>query len=81
MRKLLLGAIPALSLAFMTPAFSQGIQTPSAPNATPPTGTIPNVSTGNATRLGSPRHRRPMRRRVVALKRPAQQTVQDPSGR
>ena len=44
MRKLLLAAAPFMSLAVAAPAFSQGAQTPTAPNATPPSGTVQTPS-------------------------------------
>jgi len=44
MRKLLLAATPFLSLVAAAPAFSQGAQTPKAPNATPPSGTATSTT-------------------------------------
>jgi len=49
MRKLLSVALPLLSLLVAVPAFSQGTQTPNAPNATPPSGTATNTTSTNGT--------------------------------
>lgn len=64
MRKLILAAIPILSLAAAAPVFSQGLQTPSAPNATPPAGTLLNGRTSTAKRRNPVRRPRPTQRRL-----------------
>jgi hypothetical protein len=69
MRKLLLAAAAFLSLAVAAPAFSQGVQIPSAPNATPPIGTVPNASSSPPARVGPAHHRRRAHRRAVASER------------
>lgn len=64
MRKLILAAIPILSLAVAAPVFSQGLQTPSAPNATPPAGTLRDGRTSTVKRRSSARKPRPAKRRL-----------------
>lgn len=64
MRKLILAAIPILSLAAAAPAFSQGLQTPSAPNATPPAGTLRDGRTSTVKRHRPARAPRPAKRRL-----------------
>lgn len=64
MRKLILAAIPILSLAVAAPVSSQGLQTPSAPNATPPAGTLSNGRSSTAKRRSPARHPRPAPRPV-----------------
>ncbi len=71
MRKLILAAVSILSLAAAEPAFPQGLQTPGAPNATPPAGTLPD---GRTTTV---RRRRPVRRPRPA-RRPVQSEYQQP---
>ncbi len=71
MRKLILAAIPILSLLAAEPAFPQGLQTPGAPNATPPAGTLPDGRTSTV------RRRRPARRPRPAP-RPVQSEQQEP---
>lgn len=62
MRKLILAAVPILSLAAAEPAFPQGLQTPGAPNATPPAGTLSDGRTSTVKRRRpartQPAHRR-----------------------
>lgn len=60
MRKLILAAIPILWLGAAPPVFSQGLQMPSAPNATPPAGTLRDGRSST------------VRRRPVRAPRPAQ---------
>lgn len=64
MRKLILAAVPLLLLASAEPAFPQGLQLPSAPNATPPAGTLPGGRTST------------VKRRPVRKPRPAQRRIQ-----
>lgn len=65
MRKLILAAVSILSLAAAAePAFSQGLQLPSAPNATPPAGTLPDGRTSTVKRRRPVRAPRPAHRRV-----------------
>lgn len=64
MRKLILAAIPILSLAAAAPVFSQGLQTPSAPNATPPAGTLRDGRTSTVKRRSPARKPRPAKRRL-----------------
>lgn len=71
MRKLILAAVPILSLLAAEPAFSQGLQTPGAPNATPPAGTLPDGRTSTV------RRRRPARR-PRAAPRPVQSEQHEP---
>ena len=72
MRKLILIAVSILPLAATEPAFSQGLQTPGAPNATPPAGTLPDGRTSTF------RRRRPVRRHRPA-RRPVQSEQQQPN--
>lgn len=71
MRKLILAVVSVLSLGAAEPAFPQGLQTPGAPNATPPAGTLPDGRTSTV------RRRRPVRRHRPA-RRPAQSEQQAP---
>ena len=64
MRKLILAVVPILSLAATEPAFSQGLQLPSAPNATPPAGTLPDGRTSTVKRRRPARKPRPAPRRT-----------------
>lgn len=64
MRKLILAAIPILSLAAAAPVFSQGLQTPSAPNATPPAGTLRDGRSSTVKRRTPARAPRPAQRRL-----------------
>lgn len=64
MRKLILAAIPLLLLAVVEPAFPQGLQMPSAPNATPPAGTLPDGRTSTVRRRRPVRKARPAQRRI-----------------
>ena len=64
MRKLMLAAVPLLSLAAAEPAFPQGLQMPSAPNAAPPAGTLPDGRTSTVKRRRPVRKPRPAPRRV-----------------
>jgi len=81
MRKLLLVPVTLLSLSVAPPAFSQGVQTQSAPNATPPGGTVPNASNGVAPRVGSARHHRRAHRHAVTSPRPVEQSVPEQQSR
>jgi len=47
MRRLLLVTVPLLSLLVAMPGFCQGVQTPEAPNATPPAGTASTATTSD----------------------------------
>ena len=64
MRKLILAAVPILLLAAAEPAFPQGLQTPAAPNATPPAGTLPDGRTSTVRRRRPARQPRPAHRRI-----------------
>ena len=64
MRKLILAAVSILSLAAAEPAFPQGLQTPGAPNATPPAGTLPDGRTSTFKRRRHVRRHRPAHRPV-----------------
>ncbi len=64
MRKLILAAVPILTLAAMEPAFPQGVQLPSAPNATPPAGTLPDGRTSTVKRRRPARKPQPAPRRI-----------------
>ena len=64
MRKLILAAVPILLLAGAEPAFPQGLQTPEAPNATPPAGTLPDGRTSTVKRRRPARKPRPAPRRT-----------------
>ena len=64
MRKLILAAVPILTLAAAEPAFPQGVQTPSAPNATPPAGTLSDGRASTVKRRRPVRHLRPAHRRT-----------------
>lgn len=64
MRKLILAAIPILSLAAAGPVLSQGLQTPSAPNATPPAGTLRDGRSSTVKRRSPTRAPRPAKRRL-----------------
>ena len=64
MRKLILAAVSMLTLAAAEPAFPQGLQTPSAPNATPPAGTLPDGRTSTVKRRRLARKPRPAPRRI-----------------
>jgi len=81
MRKLLLLLVTLLSLSVAPAAFSQGVQTESAPNATPPGGTVPNASNGVAPRVGSARHHRRAHRHAVTSRRPVEQSVPEQQSR
>lgn len=81
MRKLFLAANCLLALSITFPAFSQGVQLPSAPNATPPAGTVANGRSGTTARHSPPRRRQMMHRRVAAPNEAMQQGVQDPAPR
>lgn len=70
MRKSFLAAVPVLWLAAALPAFAQGLQLPSAPNDTPPAGTLPNGRTSTARRV-TPSHRYQAHRHVAASRHPA----------
>lgn len=75
MRKLILAAVTVLTLAAAEPAFPQGVQLPSAPNATPPTGTLPDGRTSTVKRRRPVRHPRPVHRRTRSEQQaPAVQT-------
>lgn len=69
MRKLILAAVPLLSLAAMEPAFPQGVQLPSAPNATPPAGTLSDGRTSTVKRRRPVRKSRPAYRRIQSEQR------------
>ncbi len=74
MRKLILAAVPILLLAAAEPAFPQGLQMPSAPNAAPPAGTLPDGRTSTVRRRPV-RHPRPAHRRIQSEQQaPAIQT-------
>ncbi len=75
MRKSLLAVIPALWLTATLPALAQGLQTPAAPNGTPPAGTLPNGRTSTARRT-TPTHRSPVHRHVAASQHPARPVSQ-----
>ena len=64
MRKLILAVVPILLLAAAEPAFPQGVQMPSAPNATPPAGTLPDGRTSTVKRQRQVRKPRPAPRRT-----------------
>jgi len=70
MRKLFSLTATLLSLT-AAPAFSQGVQTPGAPNATPPIGTVPNMSRGPAPQVGPTRHHRRTPRHAAVSRTPA----------
>jgi len=71
MRKMFLAAVLFLPFVIAAPAFSQGVQLPSAPNTTPPIG---RGSTPNA-HVGSPSRPRQAHRRPARSRPPATQTV------
>ena len=64
MRKLIFAAVPILLLAAAEPAFPQGLQLPSAPNATPPAGTLPDGRTSTVRRRRPVRQPQPAQRRI-----------------
>ena len=64
MRKLILAAVPILSLAAAEPAFPQGLQTPGAPHATPPAGTLSDGRTSTVKRRRPVRKPQPAHRRT-----------------
>lgn len=64
MRKLILAVVSILTLAAAEPAFSQGLQMPQAPNATPPAGTLSDGRTSTAKRRRPARKPRPAHRRT-----------------
>ena len=70
MRKLILAVVPILSLAAAEPAFPQGLQLPSAPNATPPAGTLPDGRTSTVRRRRPARQPRPAHRRIQSEQQP-----------
>lgn len=65
MRKIFIAPVLVLTMGMTAPAFSQGLQTPSAPNATPPAGTVPNMGSSKVTRPGAQLHRHIVRRRAA----------------
>lgn len=69
-RKFFLTAASIVPLVFAVPASSQGVQLPSAPNATPPAGTLSNGRTSTSMRRSPARHRRPARSRVQSETQP-----------
>jgi hypothetical protein len=75
MRKLVSLAATLLSLA-AAPAFSQGVQTPGAPNATPPIGTVPNMTRSPASQVGPTRHHRRTPRHAADSRTPAGPTTE-----
>ena len=79
MRKFFLAAVPALLMGIAVPAFSQGVQTPSAANANPPAGIVLGTNIGNATRLRLQHRRHGAQGRAATSEKPAQQPIQDTS--
>ena len=75
MRKLILAAVPILMLAATEPALPQGLQMPDAPNATPPTGTLPNGRTSTVKRRPARKPRPAHRRTQTEQQAPALQTA------
>ena len=76
MRKLILAAVPILSLTAAEPAFPQGLQTPGAPNAAPPAGTLPDGRTSTVKRRPPVRKPQPAHRRTQSEQQAP--TVQTP---
>jgi len=73
MRRLLLVVGPLVMLAGALPASAQGVQTPGAPNATRPYGTVPDASSRRLTRPGPAQHRHRAHHRRAVSDRPAAQ--------
>lgn len=75
-RKFFLAAASIIPLVFAVPASSQGVQLPSASNATPPAGTLSNGRTSTSMRRGPVRNRRPVRSRAHSETQPGPSSQQ-----